>query len=206
MSAGTGSTATTNADAARIGALAVRLADLHYAYLAAIQLSRHRDAVSLMPPKEPGQLVPLRCVPYLDGDSKQRIDFLHYFRLAQDPDATGLFDRVFFMGSLLTLGDALQPHHYFDHAPELELIYHLRNGVAHGNRFTFTKGGKDRLARYPAHNRDTWLKTPVSYEVTLALAGREVLYDFVGPAELDRIFRCVGSYLENLGSGRPTRP
>jgi hypothetical protein len=56
------------------------------------------------------------------------------------------------MGALLTLGDALQVHRYFDHSPELELIYHLRNGVAHGNRFTFTKAGKGMVGRRVRQN------------------------------------------------------
>src|SRR5438270_803097 len=45
------------------------------------------------------------------------------------------FPRVWLTGSLLAVGDALEHHNYFDHAPELELVYHLRNGIAHGNRF-----------------------------------------------------------------------
>ena len=43
--------------------------------------------------------------------------------------------RVWLAGSLLALGDRLERNAYFDHAPELELVYHLRNGIAHGNRF-----------------------------------------------------------------------
>jgi hypothetical protein len=39
-------------------------------------------------------------------------------------------DRVWLVGSLLAIGDALMRHCYFDHAPELELLRHLRNGVA----------------------------------------------------------------------------
>jgi hypothetical protein len=45
------------------------------------------------------------------------------------------FPRVWLTGALLAVGDALKDNDYFDHAPELELVYHLRNGVAHGNRF-----------------------------------------------------------------------
>ena len=58
---------------------------------------------------------------------------------------------------MLAVGDALKRHKYFDHAPELELVYHLRNGIAHGNRFTFTTHGRERLAKYPADNRDAAL-------------------------------------------------
>jgi hypothetical protein len=53
--------------------------------------------------------------------------------------------RVWLTGSLLTLGDVLKDHEYLDHAPVLELVYHLRNGIAHGNRFDFTTRGLERL-------------------------------------------------------------
>jgi hypothetical protein len=182
------------------------MADLHYAYVAALQLSRHPDAVSLMPAKEPGELVPIGRVRFADGVSEQRFDFGHYFKMADDSDATVEFNQAFFVGALLGLGDALRAQSYFDHAPELELVYHLRNGVAHGNRFAFTNVGKARLTRWPAHNRDAWLKTPVPYEVTPTLAGHQVLFSYIGPAELNTVFRCVGSYLQNLGSGTNPRP
>ena len=45
------------------------------------------------------------------------------------------FPRVWLTGALLAVGDSLERNSYFDHAPELELIYRLRNGIAHGNRF-----------------------------------------------------------------------
>ena len=43
--------------------------------------------------------------------------------------------RVWLVGALLRTGDALQRHHYFNRAPELELLRHLRNGVARRNVF-----------------------------------------------------------------------
>jgi hypothetical protein len=64
--------------------------------------------------------------------------------------------RVWLAGSLLALGDRLERNDCFDHAPELELVYHLRNGIAHGNRFEIHN--RKRLERYPAHNRDAWFK------------------------------------------------
>jgi hypothetical protein len=86
------------------------------------------------------------------------LDFTHYLALAGTPEAAEQFDRAFNAGALLTLGDALQAHAYFDHA--LELTYHLRNGVAHGNRFTFTPPGEKRLAKHPAHNRRSYTGDP----------------------------------------------
>lgn len=43
--------------------------------------------------------------------------------------------RASITGALVTVGDALASHRYFDRGPDLELLRHLRNGLAHGNRF-----------------------------------------------------------------------
>ncbi|MBO0695527.1 MAG: hypothetical protein J2P56_05435 [Verrucomicrobia bacterium] len=85
------------------------------------------------------------------------------------------FPRIWLTGALLAIGDALKENKYFDHAPELELVYHLRNGIAHGNCFEFTDPGRKRLAKYPAHNRDC-------FGITLALEGRPALFDFIEAA------------------------
>src|SRR5262249_35231234 len=74
------------------------------------------------------------------------------------------FPRIWLTGSLLAVGDALKENNYFDHAPVLELVYHLRNGVAHGNRFTFNNSGRKRLAEYPAHSRERY--THSIFEIT----------------------------------------
>jgi hypothetical protein len=34
-----------------------------------------------------------------------------------------------------------------------ELVYHRRNGMAHGNRFNIDDRGKNRLAAHEAHNQ-----------------------------------------------------
>jgi hypothetical protein len=40
------------------------------------------------------------------------------------------FPRIYLTGSLLAVGDELKDNGYFDRAPELKLVRHLRNGVA----------------------------------------------------------------------------
>jgi hypothetical protein len=40
-------------------------------------------------------------------------------------------DRVWLTGGLITLADALERNNYFDRAPHLKLVRHLRNGVSH---------------------------------------------------------------------------
>jgi hypothetical protein len=117
--------------------------------------------------------------------------------------------RVWLVGALLRIGDALTKFDYFDHAPELELLYHLRNGVAHGNVFRFTDGGKKRLKKYPeAHNRLAWLTsdTKKEFEIALNLQGKRVLFDFMGPADVIDLLKSVGLYLIRMGNGDPLRP
>jgi len=87
--------------------------------------------------------------------------------------------RVWLTGSLLALGDTLNEHRYFDRAPVLELVYHLRNGIAHGNRFKFTTTGLKRLKKYPAHNRDAWFSKMI-FEIAPALNGQVVLFRVYG--------------------------
>jgi hypothetical protein len=111
--------------------------------------------------------------------------------------------RSWAMGALLTLGDELAAHRYFDRSPTLELVYHLRNGVAHGNRFNITKDGRNRLARFPAHNKDAEAKSPVGviYEITPQLSG-PVLFAFMGPADVIDLLQSVELYLSKAAGAR----
>jgi len=99
------------------------------------------------------------------------------------------FPRIWLTGSLLAVGDALKDNDYFDHAPELELIYHLRNGVAHGNRFNITN--LDRLTKYPAHNRDG------HFEITPERKG-QVLFDFMDAGDVLDLLASVASHLDKM--------
>jgi hypothetical protein len=118
--------------------------------------------------------------------------------LREDQSLQGDFLRTWALGALLTLGDELDKpeHKYFDHAPILELVYHLRNGIAHGNRFTITESGKKRLAKFAAHNRHAVVKSPKGtvYEITPNLKG-PVLFDFIGAADVIDLLQSVEVYL-----------
>ena len=87
--------------------------------------------------------------------------------LREDQSLQRDFLRLWAMGALLTLGDELTKHKYFDQAPILELVYHLRNGIAHGNQFCIDSRGKQRLVKHPAHNRHAAKKSPLGtlYEI-----------------------------------------
>jgi hypothetical protein len=86
----------------------------------------------------------------------------------------------------------------------LELVYHLRNAAAHGNRFNITTKGRARLARHPAHNHDAAVKSPtgVIYDITPALSG-PLLFDFMGPADVIDLLQSVEVHLSKAAGARP---
>jgi hypothetical protein len=104
--------------------------------------------------------------------------------------------RVRPMGALLTLGDALMAYEYFDRAPLLEMVRHLRNGVAHGNRFDVRD--PEKLGRYPAHNRDAWMNGKMLFEITPDLDGQEVFFSYMAPGDVQDLLTSVGFYLRRL--------
>lgn len=188
-----------------IGQMVERIADGYYTHVAAIQIATDPRAKTLSPR---GQIVPEGYVFHKDG-TFHRFHFNHYLDQARsNPEIAEELARVWLVGALLRIGDALNTKDYFDHAPELELVYHLRNGVAHGNVFRFTKSGKDRLARYPAHNRLAWIKSDANteFKIHVNLQGQRVLFDFMGPADVVDLLKSVGLYLIRMGNGDPLRP
>jgi hypothetical protein len=117
-------------------------------------------------------------------------------------------DRLWLVGALLTIGDALSTQSYFDHAPEPELLRHLRNGVAHGNTFRINLR---HLAKFPAHNRLAWVRSDskAEFEITPKLQNQPVQFDFMGSGDIIHLLMSVGLYLIRMGNGdalRPQRP
>jgi hypothetical protein len=158
---------------------------------------------------EAGQIVPVGYVYRKDG-TKHIFDFAHYLAKAGSDEAmVDDLARIWLVGSLLTVGDALAKNDYFDHAPVLELLYHLRNGVAHGNVFHFTRPGRRRLCAHPAHNREAAIRgynNDTVFEITPNLQGQPVLFDFMGPGDVLDLLYSVGLYLIRMGNGDPLRP
>jgi hypothetical protein len=195
-----------NPDAFRPGQLAQYLFGACYAHTTALVVARHPAAGRLLPLVEPGQTVPVGRMPH-KAPNRHEFHLAYYLQWAQN-SPTDEYDRVFFGGALLAVGDALAGHSYFDHAPELELVRHLRNGVAHGNRFNITASGRTQLAKWPAHNR---LAIPQAgpefhFEVTAALNGREVLWSFIERGDIVGLLQAVSVYLIRMGNGDLLRP
>lgn len=135
-------------------------------------------------------------------------DFRFYLALARDnPVMADDLERIWMAGALLTLGDALTDQKYFGRkVPELELVRHLRNGIAHGNRFDIRYPGE--LKDYPAHNKLAWHKGPnkQEFEISPALNDQPVLFDFMSAGDILDLFYSVEVYLLRKGTGEPTRP
>ncbi len=175
---------------------AQRLASGYYAFLVAQLVAANPQSINSLR-REIGE------VKRKDGTA-HTLNLRHYLDLfREDHGLQREVLRCWATGALLTLGDELSAHRYFDHAPVLELTYHLRNGVAHGNRFNITKDGRVRLARYPAHNRDAAVKSPagVVYEITPSLSG-PLLFDFMGPADVIDLLQSIEVHLSQAAGAR----
>jgi hypothetical protein len=186
-----------------VGQLAERMAQGYYMHTAAVMLATDVRARAISPGILPGQIVPVGYVRRKDG-TQHVFAFGHF--LGQARAMTDDLARIWLVGSLLAVGDALWVHSYFDRAPELELVRHLRNGVAHGNAFRI--GNPASLQRFPAHNRLAWVRGDgqAEFEITADLHNRPVLFDFMGPGDVLDLLMSVGVYLTRMGTGDPLRP
>jgi len=126
-------------------------------------------------------------------------------KVREDPKIQENLEMAWMTGALLTIGDALSRNDYFDKAPELELLRHLRNAVAHGNRFHITDA--KRLGNNPAHNKLAWVRSDLdaTFEVIPALHGQPALFSFMGPGDILDLMMSVGLYLIRMGNGDPLR-
>jgi hypothetical protein len=142
-----------NPSALKVAELTQRLTGGYYAHAAAIKVAQDPRAKAFFTEIMPGQIVPVDYVSRKDG-TKYSYHFQHYLDQARSgAEIADDLQRTWLVGTLLAIGDALSRHGYFDRAPELELIYHLRNAVAHGNHFHFDQKTLRRLAKYPAQTK-----------------------------------------------------
>ncbi len=182
---------------AKVAQLARNMAAGYAAHIAAIRLAPRVSDKALV-----------RLIADYPIDSVQRKDGTKWSFDMQDALISAVadeaiaeeFPRVWLTGSLLAVGDALKRNDYFDHAPELELVRHLRNGIAHGNRFAIQK------LTYPAHNRDAALfgrrsPRPNRARRVSAFAAahteKEVV-EFSGPASADKLCCSATWHLHHL--------
>ena len=188
-----------------VGQLAQNMFEGYYAHVAAISIVNDPRSDFLAPPILPDQMVPVGYITRNDG-TKHVFHFLHFLeKIRNDPVISAELERIWLAGAILKIGDALALHNYFDRAPELELVRHLRNGIAHGNVFRIDN--PISLSKYPAHNKLAWVRSDLKTDFTIepALHGKTVLFDFIGPGDVIDLFMSLSLYLTRMGNGDPLR-
>jgi hypothetical protein len=166
----------------------------------------HITAIRMAPRLEPGALVRLigdhrsDFVERKDG-TQWTFDTQDAFVALTDTAIATELPRVWLTGSLLALGDALKVHAYFGHVPLFELVRHLRNGIAHGNRFDVQYPVE--LEKYPAHNHDAAFRGPNNslFEIAPTLNGLPILFEFMGAGDVLELLCSVAIYLDRIGYG-----
>jgi len=179
--------------------LAGRMAQGYYAHTAAIEIAKGAHAKARASEIPLGQIS--NYITRKNG-TRHTFDLPHYLGQAHtNPDIVNELPRVWLVGSLLAVGDALCDVKYADHSPLLELLRHLRNGIGHGNRFTFIQGkrtpGLDQLKKFPAHNKQA-KERGAEFQIDGSLEGRQVLFDFMGPGDVLDLLQSVEIYLTRI--------
>lgn len=163
-----------------------------YAHAAAVEFGRDPRVLSLARLTEEGGR-PIATVTCKDGSSRP-FDLKYALDLmGSAPSLREEMDRAWCVSSLVLLGDRLLAEGYYDRAPVLEMVRHLRNGVAHGNRFALRN--PDELKTWPAHTSGAEFSYSEPFEVTPDLDGTEVLFDFMGPGDVLDLLISVSTYL-----------
>jgi len=179
-----------------IGRMAGRTAQGYYAHKAAIEVAKDPRSNGLVPTEvRRGQAVPVGDVTRKDGTGHV-YDIHHYLDYARaNPEMAHDLERVWIIGALIAVGDALDKRGYLNRVPLLELVRHLRNGVAHGNIFDIRY--PDSVKKYPAHNRQARVKT-AEFEIAASLDGQPVLFDFMGAADVLDLLMSIEIYLTRI--------
>lgn len=187
-----------NAAKMEIGQMADRLAYGYLAFHAAISVGTHPDANELLPPKGIGGLVSVGAIPREDGSRAITYNAQHYRDLAREPAVAREYGLVWLSGAMMSLNDELSQYDHFDRQPEYELVRHLRNAVAHGNRFRIDR--PERLATFPAY----WPGCKVDgtsdhkqrrFEITPQMNGDPCLFEFIGESDVQELLQAVGHRL-----------
>ena len=171
-----------------------------YSYDAAMAVAE--DAYKALEDKS----VPLVCRKLVRIDGTSHTFDLNYF-LADahtKPDLALAMKRAWVGGAILEAAAKLDEYDFFDRKfPQLEMIYHLRNGIAHGNRFNITPAGEKRLSANPAHTRLSVAQGVGKFQITPALNGKTVLFDYVDVADIVDVLQSAHWVLAKIAEGSP---
>lgn len=174
----------------------------YFAYASAISIAKDKRSDKLIPEVLPNQIVPVGFVKSKDNPAGHTFDFKFYLEhVRENQFVMNQLERVYLSGALLTIGDTLIEHKYFNdfHSPIFQLIRHLRNGIAHGNKFDIRY--PQELVDHPAHDRVPQNYNSTKFQVTPELNGTNVLFDFMEPGDILNLFHQVGFHLMDLAYG-----
>jgi hypothetical protein len=198
----------------QVGQLAQDLENGFMAHAGTTALLRHPYALDVLERLERENtgpaIVPIVPVPRKDGTA-HFFNLSHFVReVSTTPEFQKEQDRLWMTGALLTLGDELSRVGYFDQAPDLEFLRHLRNGIGHGNRFHFLNGEPKRPAHFTGaaggDGATSTVHPATTFEITHSLEGQPVLFDFMGPGDLCDLLLFVANRLIRIGDGDPPAP
>lgn len=183
--------------AKEVGQLAYLLRFGLYAHAAALEIARD-PRISSNEMASMGQS-PTGTILCKDG-TERSFDLAYVLdQMRAHPVLRTELDRAWCVSSLILLGDRLAAEDYFDRAPVLEMVRHLRNGIAHGNRFTLRN--TKEMDSWPAHTREASCQTGEPFEITAELDGHAVLFDFMAPGDVLDLLISVGTYLMSFEQG-----
>lgn len=176
------------------------MAQGYYAHAAAIEIANRPHAKALVSQTPLGKIA--SYVTRKDG-TQHTFDLPHYLGQAHtNSEIVDDLPRVWLVGSLLTVGDAVKKlrRPVLKEVPLLELLYHLRNGIAHGNVFSCSEHGLKRLKKHPAHKKTAGVKSAdgAEFEIEAGLHGKPVLFDFMGPGDVLDLLQSVDVYLTRI--------
>ena len=94
------------------------------------------------------------------------------------------------------------------------MVRHLRNGIAHGNRFQLRRNEPGMSAHFTGPEKGlqsdgtTLLpRSPTNFfEITRELQGTQVLFGFIGPGDLCELFTYIGVRLLQIANSLPPKP
>ncbi len=119
-----------------VSGLAHRLSDGYHAFVVANYVVANPMSINSLPPAVSAGGHLTGRLPRKDG-SFQTLDPRNDLDLSrEDRDFQADILRGWATAALLLLGDKLGRYDYLYRAPILEMVYHLRNGIAHRNQFT----------------------------------------------------------------------
>lgn len=96
------------------------------------------------------------------------------------------FLKVQLVTAVSWIGNELVANGYYGSTQELEFFRHVRNGLAHNNKFHFENGQPKQVARFNTFN------------ITDALQGQTVAFDYMNTGDFFDLFDHIKTYLRAL--------